>query len=135
VEAAISDPVGGPDLNARDYYLNLQRVIHAKPHVLQSDMRFEEIDTNECYVRGVLKLINDLELHIAEYIITAPTLTRPKYRYHLQTSDGEMVSRWDNAAHHSDVPSFPHHRHDSDGVHPSSPMTIPKVLDNLLQLI
>lgn len=122
-------------MNARDYYLNLQRVIHAKPHVLQSDMRFEEIDTNECYVRGILTLIDDLELHVAEYIITVPKLTRPKYRYHLQTSDGALVSRWDNAPHHPDVSSFPYHRHSSEGIHPSSPMTIPEVLDTLLQFI
>jgi hypothetical protein len=36
-------------LNARDYYLSLQNAIHAAPHVLRSDVRFEEIDVNECY--------------------------------------------------------------------------------------
>lgn len=122
-------------MNAREYYLDLQEAIHTKPHVLQSNMRFEEIDTNECYVRGVLTLIDDFELHAAEYIITAPRLTRPKYRYHLQTSDGTLVSRWDNAPHHPDVPSFPHHRHDRKGVYPSPPITIPEVLDTILQFI
>jgi len=36
-------------LNAREYYLSLQKAIHAAPHVLRSDVRFEEIDVNECY--------------------------------------------------------------------------------------
>ena len=33
-------------MNARDYYLSLQNAIHAAPHVLRSDVRFEEIDIN-----------------------------------------------------------------------------------------
>jgi hypothetical protein len=84
-------------VNAREYYLGLQTTIHAAPHVLGSDVRFEEIDVNECYVRGVLALIGGFELHVAEYIVTEPDVQRPKYRYHLQTSSGKLVSRWDNA--------------------------------------
>ena len=33
-------------MNARDYYLRLQSAIHAAPHVLRSDVQFEEIDVN-----------------------------------------------------------------------------------------
>jgi len=123
-------------LNARDYYLGLQNGIHAAPHVLRSDVRFEEIDVNECYVRGVLTLIGGFELHIAEYVVTDPVLTRPKYRYHLQTSDGKLVSRWDNAPHHPTVSTFPDHRHDDhDGIHPAPSMNVPDVLNAVLQFI
>ncbi len=133
--ATLSHLVGGRGLNARDYYLNLQNAIHAAPHVLGSDVRFEEIDVNECYVRGVLTLIGDFELHIAEYVVTEPILTRPKYRYHLQTF-GKLVSRWDNAPHHTNVSTFPDHRHDDQGaVHPASPMSVPDVLDTVLRFI
>ena len=87
-------------MNARDYYANLQSAIHALSHVLGSDVRFEEIDVNECYIKGVLTLIGGFELHIAEYTVTDPVPTRPKYRYHLQTTKGNMISRWDNAPPH-----------------------------------
>lgn len=123
-------------MNARDYYLSLQNAIHAAPHVLRSDVRFEEIDVNECYVRGVLTLMDDFELHVAEYVVTEPVLTRPKYRYHLQTFDGKLISRWDNAPHHPTISTFPDHRHDEhSGVHPASPMNVPDVLDAVLQFI
>lgn len=134
--ATLSHLVGGQGLNARDYYLSLHNAIHAAPHVLGSDVQFEEIDVNECYVRGVLTLIGGFELHIAEYVVTDPALTRPKYRYHLQTSAGQLVSRWDNAPHHQSVSTFPDHRHDDhDGVHPASPMNVPDVLNAVLQFI
>jgi hypothetical protein len=36
-------------VTAREYYLALQHIVHASVLVLRSDMRLEEIDTNECY--------------------------------------------------------------------------------------
>jgi hypothetical protein len=123
-------------LNARDYYVALQEAIHAAPHVLRSDMQFEEIDVAECYVRGVLWLIDGCELHVAEYIVTEPVVVRLKYRYHLQTSEGKTVSRWDNAAHHPEVSTFPDHRHgEQDQVYLSSPMSIPGAIEAALQFI
>ena len=123
-------------MTARDYYLRVQAAVHAASHVLSSDVRFEEIDVNECYVRGTLALIGGFELHIAEYVVTEPTLTRLKYRYHLQGPDGSLVSRWDNVPHHPNVSTFPDHRHDDhDGVHPTSAMNVPDVLNAVLQFV
>jgi len=123
-------------VNARGYYLNLQTIIHAAPHVVQSDLRFEEIDDNECYVRGVLTLIGGFELQVAEYVVTEPAVIRPKYRYHLQDATAALISRWDNAPHHQAIATFPDHRHDHLGqAHPSEPMTIADVLTAVLQFI
>ena len=44
-------------MNAREYYLSIQAAIHAAPHVLRSEVRFDEIDVNECYIRGTLYLL------------------------------------------------------------------------------
>lgn len=124
-------------MNARQYYLSVQAAIHTAPHVLRSEIRFEEIDSNECYIRGTLFLLGELELHIAEYVITEPGIQRPKHRYHLQTMETKLlVSRWDNVAHHPQVASFPHHRHDEKGGVVSSPaMDIPRLLDAVLTFI
>lgn len=124
-------------MNAREYYLGLQAAIHAAPHVVRSEMRFEEIDVAECYIRGTLYLLGDLELHIAEYVSTEPTIRRLKYRYHLQTGvDKVLVSRWDNVAHYPHIDTFPHHRHDREGgVHPAKAMDILQLLDAVLAFI
>ena len=104
--------------------------------MLRSNITFDEIDANECYVRGILSLIGDFELHIAEYVVTEPNLTRPKYRYHLQDSDSRLVSRWDNVPHHPTVSTFPDHRHDDlGGVHPTPSMNVPDVLNAVLQFV
>jgi len=123
-------------LNARTYYVGLLDAIHTAPHVIASEIRFEDIDVNVCYVRGALTLLEGFTLHIAEYVITEPILNRVKYRYHLQTADGQLISRWDNVPHHPNITTFPHHRHDSDGhVYTSPAMSIPDVLDAALSFI
>jgi len=122
-------------LNAREYYLDLQAAIHRCPHVLRSNTRFEEIDVSECYIRGLLALVNGFQLHIAEYVITQPELNCHRYRYHLQNTDGELVTRWGNAPHHPELQCFPHHRHDAAGVHSAPGMSIPSVLETLFEHI
>ena len=34
-----------------------------------------------------------------------------KYSYHWQDKSGHLLSRWDNAPHHREILSYPHHRH------------------------
>jgi Family of unknown function (DUF6516) len=41
-------------------------------------------------------------------------LSRSKYRFHWQTREGLLKKRWDNAKHHSEIDTFPHHLHDGD---------------------
>jgi len=123
-------------VNARDYYLGVQRTVHGAAFVLSSDLRFEEVDEHVGYIEGVLLLIGDFQLYLAEYVLTSPAVTRPKYRYHLQTLSGQLISRWDNATHHHKVSSFPDHRHDDqEEIHPSPPMDLPGVLDAVLSYI
>jgi hypothetical protein len=123
-------------VNARQYNQTVHTAINLSPLVIAVDLSFSEIDVNECYIRGVLTLINGFELHLAEYVITKPTIQRPKYRYHLQRNDRALVARWDNAPHHRQVETFPDHRHDASGqVHPSPPIDIPAVLKAIVPYV
>lgn len=116
-------------MKGREYYRHLQNAISSSAFVLDSQVSYTEIDVNECYVRGVLTFANGYELHIAEYVITEPTILRTKYRYHLQNQASDLIARWDNAPHHRAVGTFPHHLHLDDGsIHSSSAMDIATVL-------
>lgn len=39
-------------------------------------------------------------------------LRRSKYIFHWQTRDGLLIKRWDNAKHHPEISTSPHHLHD-----------------------
>ncbi|MBI1295702.1 hypothetical protein GC175_12180 [bacterium] len=123
-------------MNAREYYQSVLSAIHESPYVVATDLQFREIDSNECYIRGRLTIVNSIELHIAEYVITEPSVQRTKYRYHLQKTDGQLICRWDNVPHHPQVPTFPHHQHLASGqIEPSASMDIVDVLRILVQYL
>ncbi len=98
-------------------------------------MEFEDIDLHAGYLKGVLEFVDGSTLHFIEFVEIYGDLGvgRPKYKYHLQSEAGDLVVRWDNVPHHRDVSSFPHHRHDPDGVHPSEPADLRPVLDKIVE--
>lgn len=51
-----------------------------------------------------------------------------KYSYHWQDKSGRLLSRWDNAPHHKEIISYPHHRHlKNDEVTASTERNLPEV--------
>lgn len=94
-----------------EYYAELLGLVRRSPYILDANVTYASGAESECVVRGVLQLVGNLRLHIAEYVITNPSIDLRKYRYHLQGEDGDMICRWDNASHHPEIDSHPHHLH------------------------
>ncbi|MEK7439673.1 MAG: DUF6516 family protein [Chloroflexota bacterium] len=38
-------------------------------------------------------------------------IIKDRYSYHYQESNGDIVFRYDNAPHHPEIETFPHHKH------------------------
>lgn len=122
-------------MNSRAYYARVQKAILDAPHVIHSDISFDEVSEEECYIRGTLTLTGGFTLHIAEYVITEPKIKRLKYRFHLQSADDKLIARWDNAAHHPEIKTHPDHLHVGENVKASPPMDIPEVLMTVLSFL
>ncbi len=122
-------------MKSREYYITVQKAILSATHVIQSDISFDEISEEECYIRGSLTLTGGYQLHIAEYVVTEPKFNRLKYRFHLQTAKGKLIVRWDNAPHHPEIETHPDHLHVGEKIKATSPMDISQVLANVLSFI
>lgn len=122
-------------MKSREYYATVQKAILNAVHITQSDVSFDEISEEECYIRGTLTLTGGCQLHIAEYVVTEPNLKRLKYRFHLQNASGKMIARWDNAPHHPEVPTHPDHVHIGDKIKANPPVDILQVLTAVLSFI
>ena len=61
----------------------------------------------------IAKLVfkNGTILHIKDYLFLNG---KRKYSYHWQDADGNLIIRRDNSPHHSDIRTFPHHKHFPD---------------------
>lgn len=64
-------------------------------------------------------------LHIKDYLFTDG---KRKYSYQWQDAAGNLISRWDNSPHHTEISTFPHHRHVSGGITESNDWNIKDVL-------
>ncbi|MBI5303673.1 MAG: hypothetical protein HY868_16170 [Chloroflexi bacterium] len=124
-------------MNAQEYYRQLLVLIGPVSAIVSSDVSYREIDENECYIKAVLKFVQGHVLHLAEYVVIVnDQVVRTKYRYQLLDAGNKSIARWDNAPHHKDVATFPHHRHDSmDKAHPSREMSPADAIAESLALI
>lgn len=85
----------------------------------------------DCYRLKIrAELSNSWILQIWEH--RTPGLRR--YSYHV-FKNSTTVIRWDNAPHHPDIKTFPHHKHIGARLEESEEMSLPKALKELERLI
>jgi hypothetical protein len=78
--------------------------------------------------KAVAYLIDGSRLHINE-VWQHSMLS--KYAYYWLTGNGELIQGWDNAPHHPQVSTYPHHSHRLNQVNESAVRTLNDVLDEL----
>ncbi|MEK7730197.1 MAG: DUF6516 family protein [candidate division KSB1 bacterium] len=60
------------------------------------------------YLKCRAELLDGSSLHVIE----SSVFGKNKYSYHWQEAQNQLIIRWDNAPHHPQIKSFPHHRHE-----------------------
>lgn len=72
---------------------------------------FEIVDFNSgsdfYFYKAKIKFIDSSVLFIREYISS----TEHAYSYHWQDQKNNIIIRWDNAPHHKNLKTYPHHKH------------------------
>jgi Family of unknown function (DUF6516) len=110
---------------------DVEQAFLLSPVVRSFQVREREERLHEGFIRLRAVLSNGDLLEAFEFVVTTPdALQTLTYRIHWQQGDGRLKRRWDNAPHHKEVPTFPHHVHVglTEHVESSEPMTILKVL-------
>jgi hypothetical protein len=80
--------------------------------------------------KAVAELVDGSRLHINEVWIEG---NLHKYAYYQVTLAGEIIQGWDNAPHHPEVNTHPHHLHREGMVISSSVRSLADVLQALVQ--
>ncbi|MHA1265324.1 MAG: toxin-antitoxin system TumE family protein [Candidatus Helarchaeota archaeon] len=120
-------------MKSRDYYSQLENIIKNHPIINHFTLNFDEIDDSTGYLKGKLELIDGSILYFNEFFeIQKNTAVRLKYKYQWQNDMGDLKIRWDNVPHYPNINTFPHHKHNTNGVHPASIITLKEVLDLIL---
>lgn len=82
-----------------------------KLHPMIKDVSVERkvVAKKRGYIKATATFVNGSQLWIREFV--DDKLRKIDYAYHFQSSDGKLLFRYDNAPHHVDVATFPHHKH------------------------
>lgn len=92
---------------------NIEKTIASTPSVLSSSIQKQFGPDNETvYLKGNLLFIDSSVFEIAIFANKVQdTVSIDKYRFHYMDKQGQMIFRYDNAPHHREITSFPHHKH------------------------
>jgi hypothetical protein len=116
---------------ADDYLAYVKALIIANPQVVGWKALREEAQGDLGLFRYRITFHDGSLLEMFErFQIVNGKLLVTKYRFHWQDAAGRLLKRWDNAAHHPQVSTHPHHVHDGSEENVSSyePLNVEQVL-------
>jgi hypothetical protein len=116
---------------------NIEKTIASSSIVLASNIQKHFDPTLETiYLKGHLLILDSSILEIAVFATESQkTLSIEKYRLHYTDSAGHMIFRYDNAPHHPEIDSYPHHKHTPDKIVRSTMPSLKDILNEISAII
>lgn len=98
------------------YFQSILDLLESLPFVQSSDVNFEKRGDLAGFVRGEVEFNDGSSLlFFRELLDLRLQPQRVMYAYQYQKRDGRLIFRYDNTAHHKEVPTFPDHYHAENG--------------------
>ncbi|RNI15780.1 hypothetical protein EFE42_00620 [Methanohalophilus sp. RSK] len=116
-----------------EYFESIEELIRNSDFIMDRYVDYKEFSRSEGMVRGQLVFLGGYVLEFMEYVCIGKE--RLKYRFNFSDMKGNLVFRYDNAAHHKDIHSYPHHKHVPEGVEPSVEVGLEEVIEQIEQII
>ncbi len=93
---------------------DIERLFSSSPIIIASDFQKHFGPSDETlYLKGKVIFIDASVLSVALFLVKSGNKVQiEKYRYQYMDSNGEIEFRYDNANHHPEIRTFPHHKHD-----------------------
>lgn len=115
------------------YFARLEDTIHSRREIeiQQIVIRKDEPQEDQGSFHARLNFYDQSMLEATETVaIEDGEIIKEQYSYHYQKSNNDLVFRYDNAPHHPEIETFPHHKHveSDDNVIASQPPDMSEVL-------
>lgn len=95
--------------------------------IKEYDILIFEVFEQGFYIKVRARLINNTELYIREY----SDINERNYSYHWQDLNQKLLIRWDNAGHHKNIETYPHHIHIANRIYPSYHISCNEILKQI----
>ncbi len=120
----------------RDYLAQVQQAISTFPGIQVEEYWEQLLTVTRANLRIRLHLADNSLLEISEALaVEGGRLTWLSYRYHWQDATGNLILRYDNAPHHPEVGTFPHHKHLRETVVASQRPALPDLFVEIQHLL
>jgi hypothetical protein len=96
-----------------------------------------KIGIDDSFIEARLRFWDGSMLEIRESIIPelALVVNKTEYAFHYQDANGQLVLRYDNAPHHPEISTHPHHKHIEDRIESAQVPDLSDVLREIDQIL
>jgi len=100
-------------MQLQHYLTRLYAIIDSRHEIEVKRLYIDEtLPGREGIIEGRLRFWDGSQLEFVEVLVMSGLiLTKTDYVYHYQDGDAQLIFRYDNAPHHPDVGTHPHHKH------------------------
>ncbi len=109
------------------YFTQLEQILQAFPNIQSSTLKTKRYNEKQGYISGSITFETGCRLEFVE-VKDMDRLAKIKYRYQYMDHGDICLFRYDNALHHRDVSTFPHHKHAGEKIEASHEPTLFDVL-------
>ncbi|MBD3308203.1 hypothetical protein GF339_17285 [candidate division KSB3 bacterium] len=92
------------------YFRHLEQLLQQFPTIQSSTLTRKVYNATQGFITGSILFENGCRLDFIE-VKDIDVQAKIKYRYQYMDSYQELVFRYDNAPHHQQLKTFPHHKH------------------------
>jgi len=119
-----------------DYVQLLLNAVANSPIVSASNIQLDKRTNRSGLIRGDLFFGDGSRLYFRELVTADDLVIRLMYSYHYQDTAAQLIFRYDDTPHHTEMDTFPHHKHieQESNVVASSPPTLVSVLDEIVNI-
>ena len=117
------------------YITRLQTILQSRREIdieiLEIFDRSDKIGkSSEIY--AVVHFYDGSQLQIVEKLgVEAYAILKTRYSYHYQSADNSLIFRYDNAPHHPELATHPHHKHSGENVVAAQAPDLSEVLQEI----
>jgi len=123
-------------LNISEYFSHIRNQFSTFPFTGSIQITEDIRTSSEGFIKGNISFVDGSELSFREYVSTeSEPPKRYSYSFHYSKNQS-LIFRYDNAPHHKEISSFPHHKHLKENeVLPCSIPTIETILTEIKNII
>ncbi len=119
---------------SKTHIIRIENILQSFSDIETSELKTKLFPSDILYINGSVIFKNGHQLAFTE-VHDIGIIDKLKYRYQYMNKKQVMVFRYDNAFHHKDIDTYPHHKHTTTRIIACLEPTLYDILLEITQLM